>query len=87
MRTAREKGCRIALATSSLTTEAQRVVQALDLTGDFDAIIGLDQVTHGKPDPEINLKAAAALGVAPAHCLVIEDSSPGWPLASPPGST
>ena len=77
VRAARENGCRIALATSSLTAEAEHVVNALDLNDAFDVIVGLDQVTHGKPDPEVYLKAATALGVAPAHCLVIEDSPPG----------
>ncbi|HEU0073775.1 MAG TPA: HAD-IA family hydrolase [Dehalococcoidia bacterium] len=54
-----------------------RVVEALGLTEAFDAIIGLDQVTRGKPDPDIYLRAATALGISPSHCLVIEDSPPG----------
>jgi beta-phosphoglucomutase-like phosphatase (HAD superfamily) len=32
---------------------------------------------HGKPDPAIFLTAAASLGVAPAHCVVVEDSPAG----------
>lgn len=77
VRTARQSGCRIALATSSLTAEARRVLKALDLEQEFDAVVGLDQVVRGKPDPEIYLTAAARLGVPPADCLVIEDSPPG----------
>ncbi len=77
VRAANKNGCRIALATSSLTSEAERAVEALGLTEVFEATVGLDQVERGKPDPEIYLKTAAELGVAPAHCLVIEDSPPG----------
>jgi sugar-phosphatase len=40
-------------------------------------IISADMVTNGKPDPEPYLKGAALLGLAPADCLVIEDSASG----------
>jgi sugar-phosphatase len=40
-------------------------------------LISADDVAHGKPDPEGYLKAAAALGVAPQQCLVVEDTPPG----------
>lgn len=43
----------------------------------FDAIIGGDMVTHGKPDPEIFLKGAELLHVKPENCLVLEDSKMG----------
>ena len=74
---AHSNGCQIGLATSSRTAEAERVLRALNLTESFAAVVGLDQVTHGKPDPEIYLTTASRLGVDPAHCLVIEDSPPG----------
>ncbi|CAH9072472.1 unnamed protein product [Cuscuta epithymum] len=43
----------------------------------FSAIIGGDEVTAGKPNPEIFLEAAKRLGVNPSRCLVIEDSLTG----------
>jgi beta-phosphoglucomutase-like phosphatase (HAD superfamily) len=43
----------------------------------FDAIIGGAEVTKGKPDPEIYIKVAALVGVAPSDCWVIEDSLQG----------
>ena len=43
----------------------------------FDIIIGGDQVRNGKPDPEIFLKAAQALGYHPDECLAVEDSAIG----------
>ena len=36
-----------------------------------------DEVSRGKPDPEIFLAAAGRMGVAPQHCLVLEDSNAG----------
>ncbi|KAE7995576.1 hypothetical protein FH972_000356 [Carpinus fangiana] len=43
----------------------------------FSVIIGGDEVTSGKPSPEIFLEAAKKLNVEPSACLVIEDSIPG----------
>ncbi|HEY6797142.1 MAG TPA: HAD-IA family hydrolase [Kineosporiaceae bacterium] len=40
-------------------------------------LITADDVRRGKPDPEPYLRAAAALGVGPADCLVVEDSPAG----------
>ena len=47
------------------------------LTGRFKAIISGQQVTASKPDPQIFLLAAQALGTAPAETLVLEDSYNG----------
>lgn len=43
----------------------------------FDVVVAGDEVEESKPHPEPYLTAAAALGVAPARCLVLEDSPPG----------
>lgn len=77
LQSAKGAGCRIALATSSLTAEAHRVLKALQVEALFDAVVGLDQVEHGKPNPEIYLTTAANLDIPPGECLVIEDSAPG----------
>ena len=42
-------------------------------------------MTNVKPDPELFLSAAAALGVAPAQCMVIEDSANGVTTAKRAG--
>jgi sugar-phosphatase len=44
------------------------------------------QVTHPKPDPEIYLEAARRLGVAPAQCVVFEDSPGGMQAARAAGT-
>jgi HAD superfamily hydrolase (TIGR01509 family) len=77
LRIVRAAACRTALATSSLTEEARYVLRALSLEEEFEAVVGVDQVERGKPDPEIYLLAASLLDVPPADCLVIEDSPIG----------
>lgn len=43
----------------------------------FDAVIDGNQITRSKPDPEVFLRAAQALGFPPARCLVVEDADAG----------
>lgn len=43
----------------------------------FEMTVSGDEVRHGKPAPDIYLKAAEKLGVAPEECLVLEDSPAG----------
>jgi beta-phosphoglucomutase len=43
----------------------------------FDALVGAEDVTKGKPDPEVFLTAAKRLGVPPERCLVFEDAIAG----------
>ncbi len=51
----------------------------------FAAVVAGDEVGHGKPHPEPYLTACAALGVDPADCLAIEDSTPGATSANAAG--
>lgn len=53
------------------------VLDGLNLRRYFQAIVGGADVTRGKPDPEIFLRAAERLGVAPADCVVFEDAPAG----------
>lgn len=63
------------------TSSAIRIVSAvLDrqaMRGRFDFVLTAEDIAHGKPDPEIYLKAAKRFGVAPAAMLVFEDSVAG----------
>jgi HAD superfamily hydrolase (TIGR01509 family) len=78
--------CLKAVASSS---EAAQLSYKLRKTGLFDLfaphIYSADHVTHAKPAPDLFLHAAAALDVAPAHCLVIEDSVNGVTAARAAG--
>lgn len=72
-----------AIATSSARPEAQLVLGAL--AARFGAIVTGDQVTNGKPAPDIYLAAARALDIEPGSCLVLEDSEPGATAACAAG--
>jgi beta-phosphoglucomutase-like phosphatase (HAD superfamily) len=50
---------------------------ALCLDHFFDAIVTSEDVTRGKPDPEVFLTAASRLGVPPPRCIVVEDAAAG----------
>ena len=53
----------------------------------FDVVVTGDAVSQGKPHPEPYLKAAALLGIDPAHALAIEDSNTGARSAEAAGCT
>jgi len=67
----------LAIATSAPMYLVDIVMRVLDIRKYFAAIQTSDDVTNGKPDPEIYLKAMGRLGVPPAECAVLEDSSNG----------
>ncbi|MGB3763779.1 MAG: HAD-IA family hydrolase [Ornithinimicrobium sp.] len=50
-----------------------------------EIMVTVDDITHGKPDPEPYLLAAQRLGVAPADCLVVEDAPSGLTSAKAAG--
>lgn len=71
------QGIPMALATS---TQRVRTDRRLELTGFqayFRATVTGDEVTRGKPDPQIYLLACQKLGVDPTRCLAVEDSRNG----------
>lgn len=74
-----------ALATSSLRTHAQVSLEAAGLTGEFTTEATGDEVTHGKPAPDIFLLAAERLGADPSGCLVFEDAPAGVQAARAAG--
>jgi beta-phosphoglucomutase len=53
------------------------MLRVLHLAGELDAIVGAEDVTAGKPDPQVFLTAAARLGAPPACCVVVEDAAVG----------
>lgn len=77
LHTAHKKGLPIGVATSSLTSDANRVLKALKVFSLISAINGRDQVQHPKPASDIYRKTAADLGVDIRRCIVVEDSVNG----------
>ncbi len=68
-------GLKIGLASAS--RNARDVVQALGIEHLFDTITDAATIANGKPDPEIFLATAKALGCAPARCVGVEDARAG----------
>jgi beta-phosphoglucomutase-like phosphatase (HAD superfamily) len=77
LRWARENGYRTGLATMSRLEQVLRILDLLEIRGEFDVIATRDDVVHPKPDPEIYRTVARDLSLAAEECLVVEDSPPG----------
>ena len=72
-----QAGFALGLTTSSVPENQQRAFDKFDLHRYFDTVVTAADVTNAKPHPEPYLTTAQRLGVAPARCLVIEDSTHG----------
>ena len=73
----KDKGYKIALASSSAMSLINVVLEKLDITTKFEVINSAEHLDYGKPHPEIFIKTALQLNVTPTECLVIEDSFHG----------
>lgn len=71
------KGLPRGVATSSPRDYLEHMLGRFQLQPRFPVTLTAEDVTHGKPHPEIYLKAAERLGVEPANMLVLEDSFAG----------
>ncbi|MEM9399159.1 MAG: HAD family phosphatase [Verrucomicrobiota bacterium] len=60
-------------------------LESLGLMGKFEEIVSAEDVSHGKPDPEVFLKAAEKLKRKPAQCVVFEDAHVGIEAARAAG--
>lgn len=87
VRSLKEVGEKVALATSAPRQNVDAFLDAFSLRRVFDAEICGDDVSNGKPDPEVFLKAASALSENPKDCVVFEDSFPGVTAAKAAGAT
>ncbi|GCE46714.1 beta-phosphoglucomutase [Thermosporothrix hazakensis] len=77
LRGLREAGFRQALASSTPMENIELISEVLGLHRYLDTLVSGESVPHGKPAPDVFLKAAEELGAAPAHSLVIEDAVAG----------
>lgn len=71
----RAAGLKLAIGSSSKNTPF--ILGQLGLGNSFDAVSDGNNITRSKPDPEVFLKAAEMLGLAPSDCLVVEDAVSG----------
>ncbi len=73
----RDEGYTTALGTMSHRREAYRVLDVLDIRSEFDVISTIQDVEHGKPDPEIYNLMLEELRISSNEGLAVEDSSSG----------
>jgi beta-phosphoglucomutase len=73
----RQRGYRQAIASSAPRANIDVLLRVLNIGPYFQAIVSAEDVTKGKPNPAIFLKAAAALGVSLVRCVVVEDAVAG----------
>lgn len=81
----RDNRFELALASSSNLSHIKVVLDQLKLTDSFVSVFSGDQVTRGKPNPEIYLKTAHKIKVEPGQCLVLEDTQTGVEAAKEAG--
>lgn len=90
----RRSGIKIAIGSAS--KNARTVIEKLGIADRIDAIADGDSVQRPKPAPDIFLCAAKQLGLAPAHCVVVEDATVGiaaaiaagmWAIGIGPGDS
>ena len=75
-----------AIVTSSSRRTAERHLSLAGIDDRFDAILTRDDVSRGKPSPDLYLLAAKRMGAVPQACLAIEDSNPGVTAALAAGA-
>ena len=82
----REKGKRkLAVASGGWKRVVKQTLTVVGVEDLFEAIVGADDVVHGKPAPDVFLKAAQMIGVPPEQCLVYEDGDLGIEAAKRAG--
>jgi HAD superfamily hydrolase (TIGR01509 family) len=77
MRALRRRGKPIGLATQSHPSWVAATLDGLGMQSTFDAVVTREDVSRGKPAPDLYLRACALLGAAPCRSLALEDSLPG----------
>ncbi len=73
----RERGLTLALVTNSVQSDADQILEPLDLTGTFDPIVYPSEVSATKPDPAPYLELLDRLGIEADEALAFEDSVTG----------
>jgi beta-phosphoglucomutase len=82
---AEKRGVQLGIGTGAGPKNIEYVLGLLNMTNTFQAIVDPSQVRHGKPEPDIFLRAASLLNAAPSDCIVFEDALPGVEAARKAG--
>ena len=75
----------LAVASGGSRDVIEKTLKNFECSVWWDEVVTADDLRNGKPAPDIFLKAAELLGVAPEKCLVIEDAPPGLEAARAAG--
>jgi beta-phosphoglucomutase family hydrolase len=73
----RRYGIPCAIGSSTERRNIDTILNVLGIGHYFSAVVSADDVSHGKPDPEVFLTAAQRIGCDPAYCVVFEDALVG----------
>jgi beta-phosphoglucomutase family hydrolase len=73
----RQHGIRCAIGSSTHRLNIDTSLRVLGFEDYFAAIVTAEDVSRGKPDPEVFLTAAERIGIDPSHCVVFEDALVG----------
>jgi beta-phosphoglucomutase family hydrolase len=80
-----ERGIKMAIGSAAIAPNIDFVLDGLQIRKYFEAIVGADDVTHSKPNPETFTKCAELLGIDYKDCLVFEDAPKGVEAAQNAG--
>jgi beta-phosphoglucomutase-like phosphatase (HAD superfamily) len=78
-------GCPVSVASGGDAVTVRRTLSTIGVSDLFPIVVTAEEVAHGKPAPDLFLLAAERMGVAPAECLVFEDSLLGITAAERAG--
>ncbi len=73
----KKEGIKCAIGSSACKANVEFIIDIFGLEGYIDAWCCEDDVTLGKPEPEVYLKSIAKLGLSPENCVVFEDATAG----------
>ena len=80
-----QAGCPVSVASGGDAPTVRRTLRTIGVSDLFPIVVTAEEVAHGKPAPDLFLLAAQRMGVAPADCLVFEDSALGITAAERAG--
>jgi len=86
MQRLKSKNIKIAVASNSIRATVSKAMENLDLLNFIEFSLSNEDVTKGKPDPEIYTKAIKMLQLKPSECLIVEDNFNGIKAALASGA-
>ncbi len=87
LKSLRDAGIPCVIGTSTQRDNVEFILEMTELRPYFQEMVTSEDVSHGKPDPEVFLKAAERAGLPPEQCVVFEDALYGIQAAKAGGMT